>query len=246
MGFGCGFYAFKKYKDTTVRDYLNVRRFLEWKNNPWNFEVIEKENGVKESRYPTYESYWQSWFLTREKQNFCGEPTDDKISFYQKWQGNGTDGEVSSDEISEWYSDYARYIYDVVKEHLIPIDGEYGYLAINTDAVNSLLKEIAAIQDSLRPEPLKINRGFKVVYDIGNSDADEEYQTVSIDGIEASNEDGMIRRISVDDSEYGCVFFGKEGFDIDKYRALEQLKDTLIKILSVLYEGEYEVYYSFG
>lgn len=245
MGFSCGIYAFKKYKDTTLAEYLNIRRYLYWKNNKWNFEIIEKENGVKEARYPTYESYWRSFTLSNKDREFPGDPDPDKLAFYEKWQDDGDDGEIAAHEIGVWYSTYARYIYEDIRSCLKPLNGDPTYLkGLDVPKVIELLRFVADEQDKMRPEPLIITKGYRYV-EAEDPEEDPEIQTVAIDGIEMVNDDGLIRRVDCEYSEYEGVFVGNQGFDIDHYRALEQLKDALIKTFCLICEGEYEAYFSY-
>ena len=52
MGFECGINRVVKLGDCkTVKDFEKIKTYIEWKNNPWNFE---------EGHYPTFEKYWEA------------------------------------------------------------------------------------------------------------------------------------------------------------------------------------------
>ena len=234
MGFECGFNKFPVYKDTTVDEFLWIKNYLYWKNNPWNFE---ERNG--KAPYPTYKDYWMSeGFRRREEENYPGEPDPDKVAFYQDFI------DKEDDTIDYWCS-IGRHIDDFVRSELTPIDDDpYYYKGIDLDFVKEAQKWVEEELEENKLIPVTINRGYVITNkeDRKYIDEDDQYATIAIDGVEIEDDDGNIRRLDAE----GQIYVAKGYFDDELNGALNGFKDTLYKIKDLLREGEYQVYYYGG
>ena len=175
MGFDCGFTAIKKFKDYTVRDYLEARRYIDWLDNPWNHE---------EGHYPKYEDYWRSF--SEYNDEYPGEPSKDLVEFIR----------ANKDiELFGW----AGWSFSDIDERLCyllkPLDSErYTYVVEDPSRLINYLKDFISEDRFDTVVPTKSI----------NFDEDDEILR-DIDGVMLKDSDGKLIPFYSDIDEEGLV-----------------------------------------
>ena len=159
MGFDCGFSRVKRMKNCSLADYLNTQLYLEWKNNPWNFE---------DGHYPTYEKYCEDFYSDN---SLCVIPSQEMIDFYS----------VETEEhIFSWggwsFSDVDHQILSILK----PFNSSDYFRELNEDNKQDLIKYLNEVIDDNRLEEKYICRSFLIPKD---GDEDDDYIIKRIDGV---------------------------------------------------------------
>lgn len=233
MGWDSGFSKINKYDNIDIKTFYNIKRYLEWKNNPWNFEERVLEDGTKlPAPYPTYEKYWESCIYTSEEDKvFPGIPDQDLVDKIQTNEKVIVDGFTCYEtDIASWGTwDFQRYLDGFICNNLEKVecldDQVYGpvtreFITTTLNWVNKELKENRLIESI-------VNYCYKI-------NPDETISLIPCDGIVALNiETGEERRIytAFDEGE-GCgnVYVPSREYDDDKNYYLNSFKEALIKM----------------
>lgn len=235
MGFECSINRVKKNrKDLTLRDFYIINTYLDWRDNPWNFETRETIDGgdIIPAPYPTFEKYWNANcdFIGE----FPGEPSQSDVDFYSKVKAENRKEFSFADAsttVNFWCSN-GRYIDDEITSRLNKIN-EYTYEGIDKKFINDMLEWINDELELCNLTPSMITSCYK----------DNEDGTTTIipcDGIVVQNPDtGEERRINTSDFDFGeLIYIPTKYFDDDEYHTLISLKETLLKLSEIDFEKE--------
>lgn len=224
MGFDCGFYRVKKYKDVTVSDFALIHSYLQWKNNPWNFE---------DNHYPTFEKYWDAFCKGWDSnEKFPGEPDMDAVTFYE----NQPHDEYSYDTCIESWCSSGRFLDEYISHRLTPID-EYTFIGIDKDFIADANRWVDEELDRCKLIPVRVTKAYR-------DNEDETTTLIPCDGIFVEDEEGNQRMIDTSDEEWGeYVYVPSRYFDEDRHYALTSFREALLK-LSMIDLDDSIVWYS--
>ena len=235
MGWDSGFSKINKYENIDIETFYNIKRYIEWKNNPWNFEERTATDGSTiPAPYPTYEKYWSSCVEVLGDKKFPGIPDLDlveKIESNEKTENYGfTDYETDIVSWGTW--DSQRILDCFICSNLKEVEGLDGmvYGPVTKEFISTALMWVE--------EELSDNKLIEssVKYCFKDND-DGTISLIPCDGIVAINvETGEERRIyTAFDEEEGCgnVYVQSSEYDDDKIWYLNSFKDALIKMSSM-------------
>lgn len=242
MGFDCSISRVKKFnKDYPLEKFIQVNRYLNWKNNPWNIEERTGSNGeVIPAPYPTYEKYWRANNLEQDKE-YPGIPTQEEIDFYQEIysanQAESTYNDATT-TIESWCSSGRTFDSDIIT-YLEKID-QYTFGPFTPESLKNIIEYVDKELESCKTIPVIISECFKI-----NEDGTKTL--IPCDGVIAINtETGEERKIYTSDEYEGEYLYAPTAeFEEDKYYALTSLKEALIKVSSINLEEEF-VWYERG
>ena len=226
MGFECSFNRVKKFKNTTVADFKIINAYLNWKNNPWNFE---------EGHYPTFEKYWnglvKGWDDDTE---YPGEPDMEAVAFYDEQPHD----EYSYEQTIDFWCSSGRYIDEFVTQVLQRVD-EYTFIGIDDTFFQKAYKWIEDQLADCNIKPAFITHAFK-------ENEDGTTTLIPCDGIFVEDEEGNQRMINTSDEEWSeCIYIPSRYFDEDRWSTLNQFKETIDK-LTIMDRDNYLIWYSRG
>ena len=165
MGFDCGFEAVKKFKEYTIKDYIEVEKYIYWKSNPWNFE---------DDHYPTYKKYWTSFYNDKEE-DYPGEPNEELVEFYTNNRPI---------KLFEWGSWSFRDVDDEICLLLKKIDDYDYYLDGNKEPLLEYISDFIDDNRLISVSPIKS------IVNMEDEDNGDYEITKNIDGVVLSDEDG--------------------------------------------------------
>jgi len=222
MGFSCGFYSVPKHNDVnTVKKFQVISEYVEWKNNPWNFE---------NDHYPTFEKYWNGF--CKWLGEYPGEPNPDDVAFYEHWEKRGKYSLCN--EIESWCSS-GRYIDEFITDNLKPID-EWSYGLIDEKFIEDSLSWVNEEIENCKLIPVYLKCAVR-------KNDDGTSTMIPCDSIMVEDDDGNIKEFSVNPEWGECIYVPSRGFDEDKEYTLKSFKDALYKMREEVKEGNM-VWYS--
>lgn len=231
MGFTCGFYKIKKYKDFTMSDFDTVAKYVKYntKAGEWarkHYKTAYEYATVDGSR------------LTEEeiKEALIELPEEDaRVKEINGWVG---------------YSGYS-FIHDILKndildeEHAARLEKE-GAVELSSTQIISLIKRIKEHMSFSFPKCGNLTGIFKIMSEniLGGEEANV-FKTVEIDkenwdGVEIETETGTERLFFEDD----CAIYSSESrFDYELY---QDVVDVLLDALEESLKGDCKIFYSGG
>lgn len=221
MGYECGFNAIRRFKDISFEEMKNTLNYLEWKNNPWNFE---------DDHYPTYEKYWNAFikndFFQEDIEEYPGEPDEEKIEFYQQLVN-------SNHTLGSWCSIGFSCLDTYMTNNLTQVKHTEDWIGVDEEFVRhaknwtySELKEY----DLIHVYP---TNSIKFVED------DEDSFIISkIDGVEMKDDDDKVYRIYNEYESPLCYCVDEE-----KRYCLESFIQTLDFIKFLQEQGDYFIWF---
>lgn len=235
MGWDSGFSKINKYENIDIETFYNIKRYLEWKNNPWNFEERTATDGSTiPAPYPTYEKYWSSCVEVLGDKKFPGIPDLDlveKIESNEKTENYGFPY-YETDIVSWGTWDSQRILDGFMCSNLEEVEGLDG-MVYGPVTKEFILNALMWVEEELSDNKL-IESSVKYCF---KDNDDGTISLIPCDGIVAINvETGEERRVySAFDEEEGCgnVYVPSSDYDDDKIWYLNSFKDALIKMSSM-------------
>ena len=232
MGWDAGFSKINKYDNIDIKTFNNIRTYLIWKNNPWNFEERTANDGSTiPAPYPTYEKYWNSCVKILDDENFPGIPNLDLVEKIEKNEETKNYGftDYETDIVSWGTWDSQRILDDFICSHLEEVEGMDGtiYGPVTKEFISAALNWInEELEDNKLVESV-VNYCFQ-------TKEDGTISLIPCDGIVATNvETGEERRIftAFDEEEgVGNVYVPSIEYDDDKNWYLNSFKEALLKM----------------
>ena len=214
MGFDCGFYKTKRFKDISFKDFKLISEYLDWDNQK---PIILKF-------YPSFKDFWLSYAM-RDEKDFPGLPDSEAVEFYRNLPNDGWHfgGE---EEIESWCS-CGRYIDDYIVNHLNKIN-EWKFDGINEDFIKNALNWVCEGLEKYGPHPVRDVKAFK-------EQDDGTTLLIPADGFMITEFDNRMNMVYADE-EVGIAY------NLDKFWTFVTFRCAL-KTMQFIDQKEYLVWY---
>jgi hypothetical protein len=225
MGYECGFSAIRRYKDISFEDMKAILNYLEWKNNPWNFE--------SDDHYPTYEKYWKTFLMDNflnegVQEEYPGEPTDkEAIEFYQQYYN-------SDHTLNFWCSIGYECLDEYMIRNLTQVKQTEDWIGIDRDFITSTYHWAYKELDKYRLIDLY------PINSIRNTDDEDSVILTKIDGVEMKDDHDKVYRIY--NNEY-CDSSIHYSADLSRKYCLEEFIQTLDFIKFLNKQDDYFIWF---
>lgn len=201
------------------------------------FDKIKKiDNDPEKCLYKIwYKHYMKNPWATEHFNSFKEYMEYEYKPFYKdfecKYPDIKYDGEEDFENIEFWCS-IGRYLDDFILENAIRIQPFEQYI-IDSTFIDKTLETVQKALNADKLIPVTITHSFRY-----NEDGDKVMTLC--DGILTQDENENEALI---DLEYENIWIGSRHFDIDRYYALESLRDTLIEMKKIDFNEYYIFYY---
>lgn len=227
MGFECGFDKIKKYKDFSLEKILEIKHYVDWKSNGWNFKI--REDG--KAPYDNYKYYWNIFYRLNDNETYPGEPNEKDVNDYFSFIG----GKKIEENIDFWCSNGREYLdtslcfFDSIKS----IKEDILYI-VDKSFIEEARKWLKEQFNDCDLSEAKLVRGFKYI-------DDKNIEFIDIDGIQIAEEIDEYSRIIMDKNS--TLLVPSVRFNQDQYDTLKGFETFLNELDKIDFNEYYIVYY---